>query len=77
MRKLNATRCDLPQNTQLISSYDNLWIQDSRFSIQTYGLMFIYSMLSLLSKAFKQTQEVDNEAPETYINEKLSKSDRA
>lgn len=34
-------------------------------------------MLSLLSKAFKQTQEVDNEAPETYINEKLPKSGRA
>ena len=36
-----------------------------------------FIQLSFLSKVFKQTQEVDNGAPETYINDKLPNSDRA
>ena len=36
-----------------------------------------FIQLSFLSKVFKQTQEVDNGAPETYIIEKIPHSDRA
>ena len=60
MNRFNSTRCDLPQNTQLIRSNDKMWIQDSRDS--PTKLVFTYSTLSLLSEVFNQAQEVDNGA---------------